>query len=245
MEFLSYRKGLPRGIWPKKPPVLTPAQLEAQEKYMLLWHQELPQKYQIIEDFNHGYVARLPLIPGSKTLEIGAGLGSHLKFENLKLQDYHCLEFREEFCKEIRKILSPEKVWCGDIQDPQSWPAETLKGTFDRIVAIHVLEHLRNLPVALVEIQKLLKPQGILDIVIPCEGGLAHTFARKISAERLFRKNFHMDFLPIHLNEHVNSFSEVIELLKPSFRKVESSYFPLKVPFENLNLCVGFRFTRT
>jgi SAM-dependent methyltransferase len=241
MEFLSYRKPLPRSVWPKVPPVLTPLQLDAREKYMMLWHQELPKKYGIVEDFNHGFIAALPIQKGWKTLEIGAGLGSHIPYEDLSTQDYHCLEYREEFCKEIRKILPLDQVWCGDIQAPDSWPSRNSVQSFDRIIAIHVLEHLVNLPVALGEIQKLLKPQGVLDIVVPCEGGLAHTFARKISAERLFLKNFKMDFAPIHLNEHVNSFDEVYELVQKRFEIVSSNYFPLRVPFQNMNICVGFR----
>lgn len=223
--------------WPKTPPILSQEQLDAREKYMKLWHEELPKKYGIIEVFNHGFPSKLPVQNGWKTLEVGAGLGSHLKYENLKAQDYYCLEFREEFCKDIRKIHPADHVVCGSIEEKTPWP----DGFFDRVVAIHVLEHLRNLPAALAEIKRILKPGGFLDIVIPCEGGMAHTFARKISAERLFRKNFKMDFTPIHKNEHVNTFGEIDGLLKKNFRQERRSFFPLKVPLHTLNLAAGFR----
>ena len=39
------------------------------------WHEILEHRYQIIERFNHGWPAKLPHKTGSKTLEIGAGLG--------------------------------------------------------------------------------------------------------------------------------------------------------------------------
>ena len=139
MEFLSYRNTLPRSVWPKSPPQLTEKQQAAKEEYMKLWHEELPKKYQIIEDFNHGYIASLPLKEGIKTLEIGAGLGSHLRYEDLNKQEYYCLEYREEFCKEIRKLLPIAQIKCGDIQSPTSWNAEKYYGSFDRILAIHVL----------------------------------------------------------------------------------------------------------
>ncbi|MGK5085607.1 class I SAM-dependent methyltransferase [Bdellovibrionota bacterium FG-1] len=204
---------------------------------MLLWHQELPKKYGVIEKFNHGFPASLPIKPNWKTLEIGAGIGEHCRYENLDAQEYHCLEYREEFCKEIRKILPPTRVHCGDIHQRQCWD----DGYFDRIVAIHVLEHLRDLPNAIQEIHRLLKPNGVLDIVIPCEGGLAHTLARKISAERLFVSNFNMDFTPIHLNEHVNSYGEVLHELTQHLFPVQRHFFPLRVPFPNINLAVGMR----
>lgn len=205
----------------------------------MLWHRQLTSKYQMIEHFNHGVVARLPVRQGSVTLEIGAGIGGHLEYEDVSRQDYHVLEFREEFCKELRKHLPESRVRCGDIHDRQPWES----GSFDRIVAIHVLEHLRDLPTALLEIRRVLKPDGVLDIVIPCEGGLAHTFARKISAERLFQRRFRMDFLPIHLNEHVNGFNELIEVLRREFRIQYQRYFPLRVPLPNLNFCAAFRLT--
>lgn len=97
---------------------------------------------------------------------------------------------------------------------------------------------------ALAEISRLLKDDGVFDVVIPCEGGLVHTFARKISAERLFRRNFGMDFLPIHLNEHVNGYNEIVRALFRDFRCTHRTYYPLGLPCPNLNLCVGMRLSR-
>jgi SAM-dependent methyltransferase len=203
-------------VWPKTPPKLTPEQLKARE----------------------GYVARLPLKNGSVTLEVGAGLGEHAKYEDLSKQEYYCLEYREEFCKELRKIfLLPERVTCGDIQKTQRWDT----ATFDRIIAIHVLEHLVDLPAALTEISRLLKPDGVFDVVIPTEGGFAYSLARKISAERVFRKNFKMDYGPIIKNEHVSTYDEIIEVLFSKFRLQTRCFFPGFLPISGLNLCVGMR----
>jgi ubiquinone/menaquinone biosynthesis C-methylase UbiE len=228
------------GIWPKVPPQLTEKQKIAREKFMLLWHQLLPNKYGMIEKFNHGFPANLPIKAGSKTLEVGAGLGEHLKYEDLSTQQYHCLEYREEFCGELKKKISEGNVHQGDIQTKQSWPDRT----FDRILAIHVLEHLPNLPAATREIHRLLKDDGVFDIVIPCEGGMAHTFARKISAERVFKKHFGMDFTPIRQNEHVNNFREIYSLLQKSFAIKVRGFFPLKIPVATINLCAGFRLVK-
>jgi len=226
-----------RTIWPKVPPKLTPEQLKAREGFMMLWHQELPQKYGAIEKFNHGSVAKMPVAPGTRTLEIGAGLGAHSKFEDLQKQDYHCLEYREEFCVELRKQFPPDHVHCADIQTRQPWP----DGYFDRIIIIHVLEHLPNLPLALDEIRRLLRPGGFFDVVLPCEGGFAYSLARRVSAERLFRKHFHMDYTPIIKNEHVSTLAEIEVELRARFTTTKGAYFPLKVPIPTINLVVAYR----
>lgn len=226
--------------WPKRPPELTPVQIQAREAYMRLWHEQLPSKYAAIEKFNHGYPASLPIKAGWKTLEIGAGLGEHAKYENLKDQDYHFLEYRKEFCDEIKKRYPSANVHCADIHDRTPFS----DASFDRVVAVHVLEHLVHLPNALKEIDRVLKSDGVLDIVIPCEGGMAHTFGRKISAERLFRKEFKMDFKPIHKNEHVSTFEEIMGELDAAFKVENSSFFPTKIPYFHLNFCAGFRLNK-
>lgn len=225
--------------WPKQPPPLTPAQEQAREGFMALWHQQLPSKYGVIERFNHGSVSKLPVKPGSRTLEIGAGLGAHSKFEDLSRQDYYCLEYREEFCHSLREQFPADHVVCGSIEERQIWP----DAFFDRLVVIHVLEHLRNLPLALAEMHRLLKPDGHLDVVMPCEGSLAYSLARKISAERLFRKNFHMDYTPIIRNEHVSTLSELMHEMQRWFDTVSREFFPLPVPIAAVNLVVAVRAT--
>lgn len=227
----------PQNVWPKVPPSLTPDQLKAREAFVLLWHQILPERYSIIEKFNHESVASLPFKHGGKTLEIGAGLGEHSKFENLKDQDYFQLEYREELCRILRQKFPQDRVFHGDIELSQPWPDQF----FDRIVAIHVLEHLKNLPAAIFEIRRLLAKDGFFDVVLPCEGKLSYLIARKISAERVFKKNFGMDYGPIIKNEHVNNYDEILLLLKKYFRVVSTDYFPLKVPVASANLVVSFR----
>ncbi len=225
-------------LWPKTPPALTAEQTKAREEFMKLWHEVLPKKYGLVEKFNQGYVAQLPLKNGSVTLEVGAGLGEHAKYEDLNKQEYYCLEYREEFCKELRKVFFPtDRVTCGDIQKTQRWA----DATFDRIIAIHVLEHLLDLPAALSEISRLLKSDGVFDVVIPTEGGFAYSLARKISAERVFRKHFKMDYSPIIKNEHVSTYDEITEMLFAKFRLQTRSFFPSLVPISGLNLCVGMR----
>jgi SAM-dependent methyltransferase len=191
----------------------------------------------MIEAFNHGFIAKLRVPDRCRTLEVGAGLGSHIQFEDLQRQSYHCLEYREALCRQLTRQLPQGRVVCGDIELRQPWP----DGFFNRIIAIHVLEHLRNLPAALREVRRLLTPGGCFDVVLPCEGGLAYSVARKISAERLFRRHFRMDYTPIIRNEHVSTLAEIEAELARDFAVERRSFFPLRIPIRAWNLCVGLR----
>jgi SAM-dependent methyltransferase len=225
-----------RSKWPKVVPELSAAQQQALEEWYVLWLERY-NKDTILDRFNYGFPSSLPIRAGCRTLHVGPGVGSHLAHEDLSKQDYHVLELRDDFCKKLRELLPADHVHLGNIEERQAFP----DGNFDRVIAIHVLEHLRNLPAALDEISRLLAPDGVLDVVLPCEGGLAYSFARQISSKRLFEKNFKMAYEPIIRSEHVNQLWEVNEELFTRFRSERTRRFPLPIPFDTVNIFVGYR----
>ena len=222
--------------WPKQLPALSPEQQDISDDFMKRWHEVLPRRYDVIERFNHGYPLRvMPEKQQIRTLELGAGLGGHLAFEQLEQQDYHCVELRPAMADHIRQHYPEVTVVTADIQ--QSLPYEA--GSFDRILAIHVLEHLPDLPATIAEVARLLKPDGVFSIVIPCDPGLAYAIARKISAERLFRKHYKLPYGWLIRREHINAPAEIVSVLKRHFISMDQSFFPLLIPVVHLNLCIG------
>ena len=117
-----------------------------------------------------------------KTLEIGAGLGEHIKFEHMTSEQqagYWALELRPNMAAEIKRRFPQVQTVIGNCQDKLDFPANY----FDRIVAVHVLEHLPDLPAAIRQLYRLCdKERGVFQIVFPCEGSLAYSFCRRISS---------------------------------------------------------------
>jgi SAM-dependent methyltransferase len=222
--------------WPKLVPSLSPEQRLIADEFMKYWLNVLPHRFGIIEKFNQLYPLRyLPVANRWRTLELGAGIGAHLEFEPLDRQDYHCIELRESMAEEIRSRYPSVSIVTGDCQ--QRIPYND--AYFDRVVVIHVLEHLPDLPAAIGEVERVLKPGGVLAVVLPCDPGLAYEIARKISAEPLFRARYKLPYRWLVRREHINSPAEIVHVIKEKFEIFDRSYFPLRVPLVNLNLCIG------
>lgn len=226
--------------WPKVLPPLTPEQQQINNNFMKQWHEVLPNKYGVVERFNHRFPVKHSR-PGFKTtLEIGAGLGEHLHYEKLtpeQTENYYALELRENMAAKIREAFPKIRAITGDCQTRLDFA----DGFFDRYIAVHVLEHLPDLPACLREAYRVLnKQRGQLLIVIPCEGSPAYSFARKISAQRIFEKTYGMSYDVFIKREHINLPREIMAELHPYFTVEYRSLFPLPFfPFIFSNLCIG------
>lgn len=223
-----------RTSWPKELPQLTAEQQRIRNDFMRHWHEVLPHNYSLIERFNHGYAAHSARA-GAKTLEVGAGLGEHLAFEPEPHDDYWALELREEMAEGIKRGYPNANAIVGDCQIVLPFEDQS----FDRALAIHVLEHLPNLPAALLELRRVLKPGGTFVAVIPCEGGLAYTLARRVSAQRIFERRYGMSYEWFVRSEHINVPAEIVAEIEREFVIEQRRYFPLRIPSVTLNLVIG------
>lgn len=206
---------------------------------MKYWHEVLPKQYGIVDRFNHGYVVRNAPREFRTTLEIGAGLAEHVNYEKLTPEqeaNYHAVEMRTNMVETIRKRFPRIQAVAGDCQQRLNFP----DGYFDRILAIHVLEHLPNLPLAIREMYRLSNKQtGIFSVVIPCEGSIAYTLARRISAQRIFEARYKRPYKWVIEREHINLPQEIVDELHPYFTITHRSFFPIPLPWIWCNLAIG------
>jgi SAM-dependent methyltransferase len=226
--------------WPKTPPPLTSEQQAAHDDFMKQWHEILPRRYRLIERFNHLFPVRNSHPGFHRTIEVGAGLGEHLRYESLsheQASDYNVVELRANMAEQFRAKHPNISVVVGDCQHRLPFP----DSHFDRYLAIHVLEHLPDLPACIREAWRLLdKHRGQLLVVIPCEGGVAYSLARRISAQRSFERTYGMSYRPYVVHEHLNRPHEILAELDSHFTVEARRFFPL--PFMSMvtvNLCLG------
>jgi hypothetical protein len=233
---------MPTSSWPKVLPPLTPAQQQRSDAFMRIWHEELAARprYGLLERFNHRFPVRHSPPGFRTTLEIGAGLGEHLEYEKLtpeQEKNYYCNEYRENMAAEMRRRFPQVQTVVGDCQRRMDFA----DGFFDRILAIHVLEHLPDLPACLRELRRLIHPvHGRLLVVIPTEGSLAYSLARKVSAQRVWNRHFDVDYAEFYQREHINVPHEILAELAPHFTIESRRHFPFPfLPFVASNLVIG------
>jgi hypothetical protein len=76
--------------------------------------------------------------------------------------------------------------------------------------------------------------------VIPCEGSPAYSFARKISAERIYNRRIAGGYGWLISREHINRPGEILAEIDPYFTIEKRVLFPLPfLPFIFNNLCMG------
>jgi len=225
--------------WPKRFDPLTPEQARISDDFMKYWHEVLPRRFGAVDRFNHRYVVDHAPASFRRTLEIGAGLGEHLEYERLtdaQRAEYYAVDIRENMVAEIRRRFPAVHAVVGDCQQRLDFA----DGFFDRVIAIHVLEHLPDLPAAVRELHRVCDGEaGTLSIVIPCEGSFAYSLARRISAQHEFERRYGQPYRWFIEREHVNVPDEIFEELDRYFERRSTRYFPLAIPAQACNLCIG------
>ena len=236
----NFRKNFPKYI-----SKLNSEDQKIHDDFVKSWLQELnKKKYNLIENFNHEYSVNYLLKSNLKsyinTLELGCGIGSHLNYENLNSQNYHVADIRENVLNEVKKKNKDIKILLCDVQKKMSFN----DGYFDRVNAIHILEHLHNLPSCIDEVHRLLNFNGIFQVVIPCDPGFIYKICRNISAKRIFEKKYKKKYDTFIKREHINTPYEIMGIIEEKFEKIDTNFFPFKIPLINLNLCIGLTYRK-
>jgi SAM-dependent methyltransferase len=233
MALHTQPQGTASSRWPKSVATLTQEQIRVRNDWAHHYLVRLPQDYRRITAFNHAYPARSAR-PG-RTLEIGAGLGEHMRYENLSAQEYHAVDLLEGMTEAIRRDFPSARTLVADCQAPLPYDDHS----FDRAIAIHVLEHLPNLPAALQQIARKLKPGGVFAVVIPCEGGLGYGLGRRFTSKPAFERRYKTSYDWFIKSEHVNTAREILHELRARFEITDTTYYPCRIPLVDLNLLIG------
>ncbi len=141
----------------------------------------------------------------SKVLEVGAGSGMHINYIQHQFDEYYITDINDSFINQA-KLKTTSKVF---LKKEDATKLSFSDNSFDRVIAAHILEHLQNPHESLLEWARVLKPGGILTIILPCDPGIAWRLGRKLSARKKFIKKG-LDYDYWMAREHINPINNLI-----------------------------------
>ena len=103
------------------------------------------------------------------------------------------------------------------------------------MIAAHVLEHLVEPHRVLREWHRVLRPSGILTLVLPCDPGVAWRIGRAVGSRQRFI-DVGIDYDYWMSREHVNPINNLVAFIRYYFRDLEEHWLPFHVPSMDVNL---------
>lgn len=167
-----------------------------------------------------------------RVLEVGAGTGVHIRFVRHAFDEYYLTDLHPPM---MDRIVLPATHSNLILQAEDATHLSFPDDSFDRVIAAHVLEHIYRPHEVLREWVRVLKPGGILTLVLPCDPGLMWRLGRYAVARRNFiRAGMEYDYWMAR--EHVNAINSLVALVHYYFSDIKERWLPARIPSMDLNL---------
>jgi SAM-dependent methyltransferase len=190
----------------------------------------LQKSHQLLEDL-------LPAdFAADEVVEVGAGSGHHYSYLKRPPRRYYLTDGSETMLA-VAARRHAEDVSAGRIvieqQDATRLTYED--GRFDRLIATHVLEHIPDPVSVLREWNRVVRPGGLISIVLPCDPGFLWRFGRHFGPRRNARK-VGLPYDYVQAADHVNSIFNLVVFIRHHFEDVRERWYPARVAVPDVNL---------
>jgi SAM-dependent methyltransferase len=176
------------------------------------------------------------------TVEVGAGRFEHYPFVTHARERYVATDIRVPTENAVYQAVASGSG-PADLEFRQS-DAMALSfddHSVDRVVATCLLIHLPDPYGAAHEWQRVCRPDGVIDALVPCDPGMVSRAFRRGVSQRVARTQGVKaeEYALVNAIEHLSPFNRVLRLVRAAVepgRRLEVDYFPFaRVPSWNLN----------
>lgn len=170
-----------------------------------------------------------------KVLEVGAGTGMHVQFVRHRYEQYVMTDMHPEMLEKIISVSRKMDASHISVEHQNARKLDYADASFDRLIATHVLEHLERPHEVLREWCRVIRPGGVLSLVLPCDPGVAWRVGRLFGSRPKFRE-VGMDYDYWMAREHVNSINNLVAMIRYYFDDLDEIWQPVRLPSMDLNL---------
>lgn len=168
-----------------------------------------------------------------QVLEVGAGHGAHFKHVQHRFKQYVMSDGSADMVELLSKQFSDRSDIVLAREDASQ--LSFTDNQFDRLIATHVLEHLPEPYKVLREWNRVVKPGGVISIILPCDPGLLWRLGRHFGPRRkATAAGIAYDYWMAR--EHINSIGNLVAFLRYYFPDAKETWWPSRIPIADTNL---------
>jgi ubiquinone/menaquinone biosynthesis C-methylase UbiE len=170
----------------------------------------------------------------NSVLEVGGGGGGeHISYVKHGFREYFLTDGDQKMLRHAEATITDSRVKFLEA------PAENLPfadNRFDRLLACNVLEHIHHPYEALREWSRVVRPGGIISLILPCDPGLVYRLSRMISSTRRLALRTGVPYDYLVAREHVNPIGNLVSIIRYHFENIRELWWPLRLPSTDINL---------
>jgi 2-polyprenyl-3-methyl-5-hydroxy-6-metoxy-1,4-benzoquinol methylase len=156
--------------------------------------------------FNRWMYEKIRPFCNGRILEIGSGVGNISRHFVNAQADITLSDIRDSYRKVLEKEFKGHAVHDIDIVDPAFHAKHAaLLGTFDTVFALNVVEHVKEDDLAIKNMTALLKPGGLLTVLVPAHQSLYNGIDHALEHYKRYNKKMLNEVMQHH-GTHVRSF---------------------------------------
>lgn len=170
-----------------------------------------------------------------RVLEVGAGTGHHFGYVKHAFQRYVMSDGSDEMLAIARRKYPSDRFPELQLENQDASRLDYADGSYDRLIATHVLEHIPDPVKVLTEWNRVVRKGGVISIVLPCDPGALWRIGRHFGPRRAARSaGIEYDYLMAV--EHINAIYNLVAVIQHHFKEIDETWDPIRLPWPDLNL---------